>query len=466
MKNTPVVILLFLLAAALPGADLIFYMYSAAGFVDTVEIAAEDFRWEDFPEYDFAFAEKPSGEDRSYLLRGFALGERPNFRFIPYQKDWRGHISGDSLRVVFQRGEESGIGVIAEGVIADHGKRGGIRLHKPDQNTLFSRRDLLELHRKRDFAVLVTSERHYPELVRMNFQVDPEPIILTPRRKAAAGALYRGEHLKRFRLERGRPAAGIHPARNGWAEVPIYPVDSLNRFELRKFGYWKRELSLDAGNTESLYLKPWLYFNLPATWIGEAGVDDVIWPSDVIFGIDASGVIPGLHEKLAPLGLEYEFILSPFPTGFRAGLEWHYGDLWRTEIYMLSLYDSNPLRPFGRGYFLENELSGKLFMGRKAWQYFPIFIKGCYGGGEIFEPEIYKYRYLDDPEAQTLDGRGFYLSGGFDLWFFESGIIHPSIEAGVVWGGGRMRSESGEILSENDEEDDNTFPFIRIDLRP
>ena len=466
--NPAIILLLFVaLSASARRCDV--YLFSNLGCVDTVRVNCNRFDWNDFPDYDAAFL-VPRGEKDGYeyIPKFLSKGEPSDGFFCTYKSNWRDFVSGDSLRIVMENTDSIGMRVIASRVIVaePEDSSGTYRFFKPDMLTLQNSLEYDYLNSASDFHALVYSDKHYPAIARLNFHGKPKEIRLEPMETALVRASYGTFHIKRFRAVRKRPHRRRWSAKAGWVSVPLLKDDDFNRFSIRKFGFWRQETRLSANERDSLLLKPWLYLNLPATWIYDTGAPLGPWPSDIVLGLDISGVFGRLYRKAASIGIDYELVLSPFPTAGKAEISWSYGDLWTSEIYGLVLFDSNPFRMIGDGWITEHELSGKSFLGRRTWKYFPVFFRAGYGRGKTFHPSIYKFRFLENPDAEVVEGQGAYVSAGFELWFLNSALIRPAIEAGVAWGEGNTLSYDGEVISKSDSDDDNTFPFIRINIRP
>ena len=471
MKYKSIFGIIFILVAAfgVSAQRCDIYLVSKFGCVDTVRMKCSNFDLDDFPEYDAAFLHIYDDEDGyRYIIKPLAKGESSDGIFCAYRNDWRGNVSGDSLRIVMGSTDSIGMRVIASNVImAEPEDSSGIyRFFKPDMLTLRNESEYVYLNSIITFPLLTYSDIHYPVITYWGFHEDPDEIRLEPMKIGLVRASHNSFHLKTFRVIRKSPIRRRWCADEGWAVVPLLLEDGMNEFSVRKFGFYEQKIHLSNGEKDSLKLKPWLYFNLPATWIFDTGTMAGPWPSDLVFGVDISGLIPGLYQIADKIGIDYEIVLSPFPTVEKAAISWSYGDLWTSEIYGLIAFDSNPFRQVASCWITEHELSGKAFLGRNVWRYFPIFFSAGYGRGKTIEPSIYKYRFLENQDAEVTEGHGYYISGGFELWFLRSAIIRPTIEAGIAWGGGQILSYDGEIISESDESDDNTFPFIRISLRP
>ncbi|GEM_PF-3172697 len=445
------------------------YLYSHFGCVDTFRIDLDDFDWADYPNHDVAFFLVDSKNDSfSYLIRGLEKGVNFDGMLCSYRNDWKGFISGDSLRILLGRPDSIGMTVLAANMLFTEtdDEDFPFRFYKPDMLALSSRLEFEYLSRIERSPVLVLSEKHYPSISWLGFDDESQEVRLEPLQFAHARTTYRAHHIKRFRLERNFPSKKKWSSENVWCEVPLLLDDKCNSFTAKKFGFLSREILLRPNEQGSLSLKRWLYLNPSPVLVWDTERSSGPWPSDIFLGVDVSGLIlPGPHDRLAELGLDYELIVSPFPTALKAGLTWYYGDLWSSEAYYLLVYDSNPLRPAAHGMITEHELSGKALLGRKAWKYFPFRARFGYGTGRTFVHTVFRERFLTNEDSDHAEGHGFYISGGFELWFLRSALLRPAIEAGVAWGNGRILSNDGEILSESGSDDDRTFPFVRLNLK-
>ncbi|MCK5833515.1 hypothetical protein KAH81_07580 [bacterium] len=445
-----------------------FYLFSAAGCVDTIRVKYENFDWEDYPDFDFAFIEPDSKSDSSFfLIKGVPKGQKPDSFLCSYRADWKEIISGNSRKIMLGKEDSIGMNLITADLLFMEVPEDSLpfRFFKPDLRVMGEQCEVDYIDSINRSPILVFSDKHYPTITWLSYNEDPEEVRLEPLKFGYFRASYRYHYIRRIRAIRAKPCCRKLATSKTWCKVPLLLDDEFNQFKVKKFGFWSKKISLYSGEKESLQLKKWLYFNPSIVWV----VDDQDaygpYPSDVVLGVDISGAIPGLQKKAISAGFDYEIVLSPFPTALKTGITWFYGDLWSSELYYIFVLDSNPFRPTAHGWITEHELSGKVFLGRNVWKYFPFIIKAGFGQGKTSEPSIYKMRFLENPEAKYAEGYGLYLSGGFEFWFLKSALLRPTIEVGVAWGNGKTISKNGLIISKSDSTDDRTYPFVRLNFK-
>ncbi|HHS50544.1 MAG TPA: hypothetical protein ENN07_05450 [candidate division Zixibacteria bacterium] len=459
---------LALLAGASLAQRATFYLFSELGCVDTVRMRIDRFDWSKFPEHDMAFIEADSKSDEwAYLIKAVEKNRRYDGVLARYVLDWRGRVSNDSLRILLGKPDDQNLRFIPANLLFDETDDDSLpyRFYKPDMLTLSSRQGFHYVKSWERHPVLVFTDEHYPDVAWLSFHEEPEEIRLEPIEFAFASVSFRGYNIERFRLIRKRPLRKKWKSSDAWCRVPMLLDDDYNEFSARKFGFWGKSLSLRADEQKSLFLKQWLYLNPSMVWAWESGRPNGPWPSDIVLGFDISGIIPG-NEKAVEIGIDYELVISPFPTAGKAGITWFYGDWASIDLYYLTVFDSNPFRHAGQGFIAEAELSGKMLLGNRAWKYFPIVFRGGYGTGRTFHPSIYRIRFLGNESAQYARGNGGYFSAGLELWFLRSALLRPMIEAGIAFGNGSTRTAEDEVISRSDSDDERMFPFLRINFKP